>query len=427
MSAGTGTVSGHRDFRRLWSGLAVSQLGSAVGMVALPVVAVVVVGASAVQVALLTAAAAATTALLAFPTGAAVEHRRKRPVMVAADVVRLLALVSIPVAAVVGSVTVTHLVVVAVLNAAGQLAFQAAAQAHLRSLVGPARLVDANGRLESTVWLSLTAGPSAGGVLVGLLGAVGTLLVDAASFLVSALAVRRIREPEPTPPPRTTTTSRRTELTAGLAFVWADPVLRRMLLSWVLFAGAVGMGSAVTVVFLLRDLGFTAWQFGLLMGLPSLGGFTGARLGRRLVARLGAVRALWWSSQLRAPGQLLVCLAVPGPVGLVLCGTGIAVTLFGSALANTTMSSYRQLHTPEHLMARVGTLWSFARTVAQPVAVLAGGLLVAVSSARVVLVVVTVLMLLASLLLPRTENPTSAGPSTVAPRAEPHAPGSTDR
>jgi MFS family permease len=114
-------VRGHADFSRLWTGLAVSQFGSTIGMVALPVVAVVVLGASVLQVALLSAITSVTVALLAFPLGSVVEHRRKRPVMITADCLRFLSLGSVPLAGALGILTFTQLCVVGALNAVGQI------------------------------------------------------------------------------------------------------------------------------------------------------------------------------------------------------------------------------------------------------------------------------------------------------------------
>ncbi|NUW35490.1 MFS transporter [Nonomuraea sp. SMC257] len=401
MSTPHTSVRGHQDFRRLWTGSAISQLGSAVGMVALPVVAVTVVNASAFQVALLTALTAATTALLAFPLGGHVEYRRKRPTMIATDVTRFACLASVPVAAFAGVLTFAQLCVIAVVNAACQIAFTAASQAHLKALVSADRLVDANSRLESTRWLSVSVGPSVGGALVGVLTAVGSLAVDAVSFLFGALAVRTLRGPEPAPPVRDRRASWREELFAGWRFAREHPAIRLILISWVTFAGASSMGAAVSAVFYLRELRFEAWQYGLLMGVPSLGGFAGARLAPRLVARLGAVRALWWASMLRGPWYFLIPAAVPGPVGLLMCGFGFGMVLLFAGAANSTMTSYRQAQTPDHLMARVAALWSFATTVTQPLFILLGGLVATWAGARASLFAAAGVMAAAALVLPR--------------------------
>ena len=372
-------------------------------MVALPVVAVTVVQASAPQVAVLAGATAVTTALLALPMGRYVEFTRKRPVMILTDVARCVALATVPVAALLHALTFVQLCVVAVVNAACSIAFTAASQAHLKALVSAGRLIDANSRLESTRWLSISAGPSLGGVLVGFLTAVGSLAVDAVSFLFSAWAVGSLRAPEPEPPVPGERSSWRVEVLAGWRFVWAHPALRPMLVSWVTFAGASSMAAAVNSVFYLRDLHFAAWQYGLLMGVPSLGGFLGARFAPRLTARLGAVRGLRWASLLRGPWYFLIPLAVPGPVGLVMCGVGFGLVLVFAAAANSVMAGYRQSQTPDELMSRVAALWSFATTVSQPVFILAGGVLAGWFGARTTIFVGAAVMSLAGLLLPRRD------------------------
>ncbi|MFD0884922.1 MFS transporter [Streptosporangium algeriense] len=421
------SLRGHADFQRLWTGLAISQLGSAVGMVALPVIAVTVVEASAFQVALLSALTAITTALLAFPLGDHVEFRRKRPVMIGADVIRFACLAGVPAAAALGLLTFTQLGVIAVVNAACQIAFAAAAQAHLKALVPAEQLIEANSRLESTRWLGVSAGPSLGGALIGLLTAVGSLIIDALSFLASAAAVKTLRTPEPPPPVRDERSSRRAELFAGWRFARGHPTLRPILTSWVTFAGASSMAASVSAVFYLRDLRFDAWQYGLLMGVPSLGGFLGARLAPRLTTRLGAVRALWWTSLLRGPWYFLIPAALPGTPGLLMCGFGFGMVLLFAGAANSTMAGYRQLQTPDHLMARVTTLWSFATTVTQPLFMLLGGLVATWAGTRAALFTAAGLMCAAAVLLPRTGETPGPRPDDETAQSHPaDTPGAGD-
>ncbi|MER6005395.1 MFS transporter [Nonomuraea angiospora] len=301
MTRAGGDLADERDFRRLWAGTTVSQLGSAVSMVALPVVAITVLDASAFEVALLSVIQAVTIVVVAFPAGRYIEFRAKRPVMIWSDIARCILLLSIPIAAFSGLLTFAHLCVAALGNAAGQIASSGAAQAHLKALVPAERLMSANSRLESTRWLSVLVGPSLAGPLIGVLSAVGALIVDAVSFVVSAWSIRSLRTPEPPPPARGPSPSRRAELFAGWGFVRGHPVLRRMFASWLVFAGASAMATPLSSLFYLRDLGFTPWQYGLLMGLPSLGGFLGARLAPRLSRRFGMVRGLWWVSLWRGP------------------------------------------------------------------------------------------------------------------------------
>ena len=411
-------VKGHRDFRRLWTGRAISQFGSDIGAVALPLIAVSVVGASAFQVTLLAAMAAGSTLLLSFPIGSVVEYRRKRPILIIADLIRAVALASVPAAAALDRLTFTHLCVIAAINTSCQIAFSSASVAHLKALVSADRLVDANSRLEGTTWLSLTIGRSAGGVLIAALTALGTLLVDAASFVVSALAVFRLRAPEPSPPQRQPGKNRRDELLAGFRFVRADPYLRRLLLSWVVFAGASGMAFPISTVFYLRDLHFSAWQYGLLMGLPSFGGFLGSRVVRASAARWGTTRVLRWASLTRALWYVLIPLAQPGTGGLVLAGVGFAGVLFFSSIANSTMNSYRQLQTPDDLQVRVTVLWTFATTLTQPAFILLGGLLATVAGNRGALLAATAAMAASTLVLPlRTPPAQDGGNGSKSPAA----------
>lgn len=401
------SVGGHRDFQRLWAGSVVSQFGSAIGMVALPVIAVAVLDAAAWQVSLLAGVAALTTVLVAFPIGRRIEYTRKRPVMIGSDLLRAATLASLPAAHALGALTYTHLCAVAAVNAVCAIAFTGASQAHLKSLVGPARLIDANSRLESTRWLSISVGPSLAGALIAALSAVGALVANTVGFLIGALAVRSIREPEPdppTPPAPGEGTSKRSELFAGLGFVWGHPVLRPILISWILFAGASSMAAPLTAVYYMRDLGFSAFEYGLLMGVPSLGGLLGARLVPRLVRRLGSLRTLWWASLLRGPWYFLIPFAVPGKVGLLMCGVGFGLVLVFAAAANSAMSGYRQLETPDGLMSRVATLWAFATTVSQPVFILLGGVVATLADARVALLAAAAVMSLAGLLLPRSRS-----------------------
>lgn len=401
------SVSGHRGFQRLWAGSVVSQFGSAIGMVALPVIAVVALDAASWQVSLLAGIFALTTVLVAFPIGRRIEYTRKRPVMVGSDLLRAATLASLPAAHALGALTFTHLCAVAAVNAVCAIAFTGASQAHLKSLVGPARLIDANSRLESTRWLSISVGPSLAGALIAVLSAVGALAANTVGFLIGALAVRSIRQPEPDPPLPPAPgegLSQRSELFAGLGLVWAHPALRPILISWILFAGASSMAAPLTAVFYLRDLGFSAFEYGLLMGVPSLGGLLGARLVPRLVRRLGALRTLWWASLLRGPWYFLIPFAVPGKVGLLMCGVGFGLVLVFAAAANSAMSGYRQLETPDGLMSRVATLWAFATTASQPLFILLGGVVAALADARTALLVAAVVMSLAGLLLPRPDR-----------------------
>jgi MFS family permease len=163
------------------------------------------------------------------------------------------------------------------------------------------------------------------------------------------------------------------------------------------------------------------WRYGLLMGVPSLGGFLGARLGTRVIRSWGAVRAIFGASVLRTPWYFLTPLARPGVGGLILCGVAFAAGLVFSSLSNSTMSGYRQLVTPAALQARTAALWSFATVATAPLFVLAGAALVTAVQPRTALFVTAALTTLSVALLPREERSAPAPVPTPAPAPAPVA------
>jgi len=388
-----------RDFVLLWFGRAVSDLGSAVSMVALPLVAVLVLDATTFQVTLVAAASALIGAALALPLGGAVEYRPKRPVMILADLVRGAALASVPLAAAAGVLTLAQLCAVAMVTATLTIVFGAASQAHLKSLVGRERLAEANGRLESTLWFGNLVGPPVAGVLVGAIGAAAALIADAVSFFVSAIAVGRIRRPEPQPPVRTAV-SRRADLTEGWRFLIGHPELRRCLASYALFSGTVMLLSPLETVFLLRDVHAEPWQYGLAMGLPCAAGLVGARLAPGLIGRWGAVRAMRLAAAARGPWMLLFPLAPVGGWGVAVAAVTFAGLLGTAAVHNTALTTFRQTETPDDVIARSTTAWSAVVRVGQLLFILGGGLLAQALGVRVGLWTGAVLLILSGLLLP---------------------------
>jgi MFS family permease len=187
------------DFRWLWAATAVSDLGSAVSSGALPLIAVSVLQVSTLQVALLATLSALAGAALCLPLGAVLDRRRRRPAMIAADLVRCAATASIPFTALVGDLSYPQVCVVGVVNTGATIAFTAASGAHLKTLLPQARWQPATARFESTFWAVNSVGPAIGGVLIGAFGAAASLAADAASFGCSALALARIRRPDPAP------------------------------------------------------------------------------------------------------------------------------------------------------------------------------------------------------------------------------------
>jgi MFS family permease len=181
------------QFRWLWTAYAVSTLGTWLAFDAFPLIAILVLHAGPTKVAVLAAAGLAVGAVVAVPLGPWMELRRKRPVMVAMDLIRCVALLSIPVAFAFGWLSFAQLLVASVIVAAANIAFRTASGAYLKTLVRPEELLVANGRFESTTWTATALGPPLGGAAIGLFGAVTTVVVDAVSYLLSAAAIGAIR------------------------------------------------------------------------------------------------------------------------------------------------------------------------------------------------------------------------------------------
>src|SRR5271169_1989756 len=187
------TLWRHRNFLLLWSGQTVSEMGSAVTQLALPLTAVVVLGASTFQVGLLTSAATAAFALIALPAGALVDRRAKRRLMIWCDVARMLIIGSVPLAAAFGVLTLGQLYAVAVTAGVCTVFFDVAYQSYLPVVVTREHLVDGNGKLGASQSFAQVAGPGLGGGLVGLVGAAGAMAADAISYAVSVASLLAIR------------------------------------------------------------------------------------------------------------------------------------------------------------------------------------------------------------------------------------------
>lgn len=405
-----------QDFRRLWGAYAVSAAGSAVGMGALPLIALLVLHSSAFQVSVLAALSAVASAVIALPLGVRIEHQYKRPVMITADLARCVMLASIPVAMVFGRLTFIQLCVVGVLQTATSVAFDAASGAHLKALVLPEHRLRANSLFETTNWISVSAGPPVGGLLIGALGAAATMVVDALSFLASALGIRRIRQPEPAPPVRAARAHLGRDIATGWQYLLHHPGLRPLFFNALLFGGSVMMASPLMAVLMLDDLGLAPWQYGLVLGLPCLGGVLGSRLTPLLARRFGQRRILLVSGVARTLWTILLPLTPSGAIGVFVIVAVDFGLLFSAGVFNPSFTTYRMAATPDAFMSRVGTSWSVGAKTCQAAFVIAGGLIAAAAGVRGALLIAGLLCMASALLLPWREARFSTGPSSPSSR-----------
>ncbi|MFI1913356.1 MFS transporter [Nocardia sp. NPDC020380] len=365
-------VSG-RDFRLLWLGQTVSLLGSNVSTVALPLVMVVTLGAGTFTVGLLTSVAWLPWLVIGLPAGAWVDRLARRPVMLWCDVVSLVAVMTVPVAAWFGVLTVGQLFVVAAVGGCAKVFFTTAYRAYLPSLVPGDELMAANSRLYGSEATVQVVGPGLGGVLASVFGAVSGLVVDALSFGVSAVCLWGIRAEEPRP----AVTGRgglRKEIGEGLRFVVRDPYLRVL----VCYSAAVNIAlmgfTSISVLFLVRDVGAGAGTVGVVLALSSGGGAIGAVLAGRISGRFGSARAVVLLQAATVPMGLLIPLTGAG-FGLVWYVAGVLAIEIGGVASNVIINTFRQQYCPPELLGRINASMAMVTVGVVPLGgVLAGGL-----------------------------------------------------
>ncbi|MEU6140451.1 MFS transporter [Streptomyces sp. NPDC047081] len=392
-----------RRFGWLWTAYAVSALGTWLAFDAFSLIAVMVLHAGATEVAVLSAAGLAVGAVVATPLGPWMEFRRKRPVMMAMDLVRFAALLTVPAAFALGGLTFVQLLVVSVVVGAADISFTAASGAFLKSLLPPEDLLAANARFEATQWTATILGPPLGGAAMGLFGPVTTVLVNAVSFVLSALGIRAIGGTE-TPPARKGPAPAG-GLLEGWRYILGHPVLRPLFFNTALYNALIMVSLPLLAVLMVGDLGFTAWQYGLAFSVPSLGGLLGSWLARRLVPRFGERRVLLTSGWLRACWPIGLAFVGPGTPGLVLVMAVELGVITSCAVFNPVYATTRLRLTDPDRVARTLSAWSVTNKAATAGMTALWGLLAGVTGPRAAIAIAGVLALATPLLLPRRIEP----------------------
>lgn len=382
-----------RRFARFWAGNSVSQFGDRITELALPLIAVGALNASANQVAWLTALIW-TPNLLAILLGAWVDQQpRKRRLMILADLLRAAVLLSLPAAYALGAVTLAHLYAVAVLAGAAGVLFNTSYPPFFVRLVPRASYVDANSKLSTSRSASYVVGPAIGGALVQALTAPVAIVVDALTFLASAVLIGRIPDDEPPPATRdedAPSLARRAG--EGLAFVVRHPVLRASLgcAATVNFFTFVA-GSGLLVLFASRSLGLSAGTIGLALGVGATGALLGAVCAPAISRRLGVGRSIVAGAVL-FPAPIAIAAAADGPVWLragALAGAEF-LSGFGVMLFDINLNSLQASVIPDGMRSRVAGAYSTINYGIRPVGAVAGGLLATLVGLRPTLLVAAV-------------------------------------
>ncbi|WP_409465963.1 MFS transporter [Amycolatopsis sp. GA6-003] len=361
----------HADFRRLWAGDTASQLGMFVGVTAIPLLAAVTLAATPFEMGLLTMAETLGFLVLGLPAGVWVDRMRKRPLMLAADLVRGVLLLSVPLAWWAGVLTMAQVLAVVLFVGFATVFFDVSYQAYLPALVGREKLLEGNAKLQGVQSSAQIAGPSLAGVLVQVVGAASTVLVTGLGYLTSALCLWRIRTVE-TLPERAGHDRLVPQMLEGLRFVLADRPLRAIVACTATSNFFGGVVQAVQVLFLTRTAGLKPAEVGGLLAVSGVGGIAAALCAGPIIRRIGQARSIWLVPVLFWPGEILVLLAGPD-WRIALAGLGMAAFGFGVILYNIAQVSYRQAITPDRLLGRMNASVRFVVWGALPLGGLLGG------------------------------------------------------
>ncbi|MEU3885164.1 MFS transporter [Streptomyces sp. NPDC029041] len=407
-----------RRFGWLWGAYAVSTAGTWLAFDAFALIAVLALDAGPAQVSLLAAVGPAVGAAVSVPLGPWVEIRRKRPVMMATDLVRCAVLLSIPVAFALGRLTFGQLLLVSVAVAAADITFNAAAGAFLKDLLPRQDLLVANGRFEATTWTASMVGPPLGGAAISLFGPVTTVVADAVSYLLSALGLRAIGDAEKRPARPHPAVTRPGDLLEGWRHILADPALRPLFFNSLVVNSLIMAASPPLLILMVDDLHFAPWQYALAFAVPCTGGLLGSRLAPRLVARHGRYRVLLTAGVLRACWSIGLAFTGPGTPGLVL----VMLVEFGlitcCAVFNPVLATHRLDRTPTGRVTRTLAAWSATGKAATAMVTALWGVLAAWTGPRAAIALAGALLLLTPLLLPRRDRTPEAGPERAGVAVE---------
>ncbi len=359
-----------RDFVKLWAGQSVSLVGTQVTALALPLTAVLVLGAGAGQMGLLGAASFLPFVLITLPAGAWLDRRGRRPAMIAADLGRAALIALIPLAYGLGMLRFELLLAVAFGVGVLTVIFDIGYLSHVPSLVEPEQLSRANARIATSTSAAEVAGPGMGGALVSALGAPVALVADAVSYLFSGLAIATIRRPEPNPVP----SPRRDlvqEVVQGLRLTFGSRILRAFAAEAASFNALEQIILAVFFLFAVRELGMTPALIGLTTSLGAIGSLAGSIVANRLADRLGIGPTIVASMLIACAAPLLL----PFATGPLMIAVSMFLSGFGVAVSNVHVVTVRQSVTPEELLARMNASYRTVTYGAIPIGALIGGAL----------------------------------------------------
>jgi MFS family permease len=361
------------NFRWFWAGQGISQLGAQFTDLALPVVAVTLLGAGEWEMGLLVAASTAAFLVLGLPAGAWVDRMRKRRVMIAADVARMLLLATLPVLSVAGALELWHVISVAAAVGVATLFFDVSYQSYIPLLVEDRQVGEANSKLEATAQVANIGGPGIAGGLLTLVSAPAVLFFTAGTYLLSALSLVRVRDTE-APPDKAARRPLLREIGEGVSFVLRQPLIRRITATTSITNLFSSIASTLLPLLVLRDLALGPATLGVMFAVGAAGGLLGALVTPRFTKLFGEGTSLSISSIAFAVTLLPLPLALLLPqVAIVLLPLGSFLLAFFIVLYNITQVTLRQRLCPPRLLGRMNASIRFVVWGVMPLGSLLAG------------------------------------------------------
>ncbi len=393
-----GKLWGDTDFLKLWYGQAVSKIGSAISTQAIPLAAVLLLGASPWQMGLLNGAGAAAILLFGLFAGAWVDRVRRRPLLIAADLGRAAVLATIPLAAAFHRLTMHHLYFAAAAGGLLTVLFDSGYEAYVPFLVERENILEANSRLALTVSIADIGGTGVAGLLVQSIGAATAILVDAASFVASAFSLWRIGKNEGAPEAGPGG-GIRGEIAEGLREAWHNPVLRILTRRTAMAAFFGGFIGCLYIVFAIRELHLRPALLSMVIAVGGVSNLFGALVSERLVQRFGIGRTLLGAALTAGAAVLLPPLAHGSPAQ---CAAVLIIAqLFDLSwpIYQINELTLRQSVTPSRLLGRVNSAMYLLFYGVMPLGALAGGAIAQTAGMRATMMAGAVGFLLSCLWL----------------------------
>ncbi|MCC6751156.1 MAG: MFS transporter [Deltaproteobacteria bacterium] len=368
------TLWRHRDFLCLWSAQITSLLGSEFSRVALPLIAVTVLGASPLAMGLLAAIATAPNLLFSLPAGAWVDRQRRRPLLITGDLIRAVVLLAVPISLWTGHASITLLGVVGFIVGTCSVLFDVSYQAYLPSLLDKSQLLEGNSKLELARSVTQMGGPGLAGLVVQLVSAPAAVLIDAISFLLSGIFIGTMKHREPTRDAGAQKRPLKQDILEGLSFVRRHECLFPLAVYTGISNFLYGGIMALYMLYMTRDLQLTPMGVGLVFGSIGVGTLFAAMLIRPTRERLGLGGAVVASALGTGIAGLLVVFARPG-FALPLMMSSEALGSLAVVVGIIASSTLRQSVTPPEMQGRVAATMRLILVGTAPLGGVAAGLL----------------------------------------------------